>query len=114
MFTSKPPTCAGRTLALPRKDRDIRYLRPLGNSDIAIFPGLLWLVHGGLVQATGDPLSFRDLVWLSVTTLIPVDGIYSVSATTWSGRSILASEALTGIVAAGLLITLLVRRMVKA
>ena len=37
MFTSKPPTCAGRTLALPRKDRDIRYLRPLGNSDIANF-----------------------------------------------------------------------------
>ena len=37
MFTSKPPTCAGRTLALPRKDRDIRYLRPLGNSDIATF-----------------------------------------------------------------------------
>ena len=37
MFTSKPPTCAGRTLALPRKDRDIRYLRPLGNSDIAVF-----------------------------------------------------------------------------
>ena len=37
MFTSKPPTCAGRTLALPRKDRDIRYLRPLGNSDIAKF-----------------------------------------------------------------------------
>ena len=35
MFTSKPPTCAGRTLALPRKDRDIRYLRHLGNSDIA-------------------------------------------------------------------------------
>ena len=35
MFTSKPPTCAGRTLALPRKHRDIRYLRPLGNSDIA-------------------------------------------------------------------------------
>ena len=37
MFTSKPPTCAGRTLALPRKDRDIRYLRPLGNSDIAFY-----------------------------------------------------------------------------
>ena len=37
MFTSKPPTCPGRTLALPRKDRDIRYLRPLGNSDIADF-----------------------------------------------------------------------------
>ena len=44
MFTSKPPTCAGRTLALPRKDRDIRYLRPLGNSDIANFsPDGEWL-----------------------------------------------------------------------
>ena len=36
MFTSEPPTCTGRTLDLPRKDRDIRYLRPLGNSDIAL------------------------------------------------------------------------------
>ena len=35
MFTSETPTCTGRTLDLPRKDRDIRYLRPLGNSDIA-------------------------------------------------------------------------------
>ena len=35
MFTSKPPTCTGRTLDSPRKDRDIRYLRHLGNSDIA-------------------------------------------------------------------------------
>ena len=35
MFTSKPPTCTGRTLDLPRKHRDIRYLRHLGNSDIA-------------------------------------------------------------------------------
>ena len=34
MFTSKPPTCAGRTLALPRKDRDIRYLRPFGYSQL--------------------------------------------------------------------------------
>ena len=31
----KPPSCTGRTLDLPRKDRNIKYLRPLGNSDIA-------------------------------------------------------------------------------
>ena len=37
MFASKPPTCTGRTLDLSRKDSDIRYLRHLGNSDIAIF-----------------------------------------------------------------------------
>ena len=35
MFTSKPPTCTGRTLDLSRKDSNIRYLRHLGNSDIA-------------------------------------------------------------------------------
>ena len=39
MFASKPPTCTGRTLDLSRKDSDIRYLRHLGNSDIAkLFP----------------------------------------------------------------------------
>ena len=35
MFASKPPTCTARTLDLSRKDSDIRYLRHLGNSDIA-------------------------------------------------------------------------------
>ena len=35
MFASKPPTCTGRTHDLSRKDSDIRYLRHLGNSDIA-------------------------------------------------------------------------------
>ena len=35
MFASRPPTCTGRTLDLSRKDSDIRYLRHLGNSDIA-------------------------------------------------------------------------------
>ena len=40
MFASKPPTCTGRTLDLSRKDSDIRYLRHLGNSDIAFY--LTW------------------------------------------------------------------------
>ena len=35
MFASTPSTCTRRTLDLPRKDWDIRYLRYLGNSDIA-------------------------------------------------------------------------------
>ena len=42
MFASKPPTCAGRTLDLSRKDSDIRYLRHLGNSDIAIIHERKW------------------------------------------------------------------------
>ena len=35
MFTSTPPICTGRALELSRKDSNIRYLRHLGNSDIA-------------------------------------------------------------------------------
>ena len=37
MFTSTPPICTGRALELSRKDSNIRYLRHLGNSDIARF-----------------------------------------------------------------------------
>ena len=37
MFTSTPPICTGRALELSRKDSNIRYLRHLGNSDIAAF-----------------------------------------------------------------------------
>ena len=37
MFASTPSTCTRRTLDLPLKDWDIRYLRYLGNSDIAQF-----------------------------------------------------------------------------
>ena len=51
MFASKPPTCTGRTLDLSRKDSDIRYLRHLGNSDIAInFNALQHLDSIGLVK----------------------------------------------------------------
>ena len=41
MFTSTPPICTGRALELSRKDSNIRYLRHLGNSDIA--ENLLWV-----------------------------------------------------------------------
>ena len=36
MFTSTPPICTGRALELSRKDSNIRCLRHLGNSDIAV------------------------------------------------------------------------------
>ena len=72
MFTSKPPTCAGRTLALPRKDRDVRYLRPLGNSDIAknrasgyrhldCFADMIYLTVGDLDIPAHIPSQLRTL-----------------------------------------------------
>lgn len=79
---------------------------------LIVFPMALWFVRNALVQPSGS-LGIGDLVWLSVTTLVPVDGVNSVVATGWSGRAILTIEAFVGLVAAGLLITLLVRRMLK-
>ena len=50
MFASTPSTCTRRTLDLPRKDWDIRYLRYLGNSDIANQSTLLSLPEFGLLS----------------------------------------------------------------
>ena len=66
VFTSIPSTCAGRTLSLPRKDWDMRYLRPLGNPDIAqnlfrVGRHLLRAAHHRLLRAR----SFRQ--WDEVT-----------------------------------------------
>lgn len=77
---------------------------------LAIFPAALWLTQDGL-HLQSAPLSFGDLIWLSVTTIIPIGGAVSVVATNWVSRAILTSEAFIGVVAAGLLVTLLVRRM---
>ena len=53
MFTSTPPICTGRALELSRKDSNIRYLRHLGNSDIAETAKVDFLK--GMVEAYGLP-----------------------------------------------------------
>ena len=77
---------------------------------LAVFPALLWFARDGLEQQSGA-LGVGDLIWLSVTTIVPIGGVTSVVATNWVSRAILTSEAFVGVVAAGLLVTLLVRRM---
>jgi hypothetical protein len=72
---------------------------------VIVFPYLLW-VNGGSSVTVGDVL------WLSVTTIIPVDGMDS-AATTTATRLILAVEAFCGIVIAGLFVTLLLRSVVN-
>lgn len=75
-----------------------------------VFPTALWFARDGLLQPSGS-LTIGDLIWLSVTTIVPVDGVSSVVATGWIGPAILTTEAFVGVVAAGLLVTQLVRRM---
>ena len=72
MFTSEPPICTGRTIDLPRKDWDIKYLRHLGNSDIAKnrasgyrhldhFADMIYLTVGDLDIPAQIPSQLRTL-----------------------------------------------------
>jgi hypothetical protein len=76
---------------------------------LIVFPLVLWIARDGLQQS--GPIDLWDIVWLSVTTIIPVDGATEIIATTPLSRAILAIEAFIGVVGAGLLIAQLVRRM---
>ena len=79
---------------------------------LVVFPFVLWFARGSLQQLSG-PLNIGDITWLSVTTFMPVEAVNVVIATGSYARIILTLEAFFGLVASGLLITLLVRRMLK-
>ena len=79
---------------------------------LVVFPAVLWVARDGLLGPSGPP-RIAEVVWLSVTTILPVDGVPSVVATRWSTRGVLALESFLGLVAGGLVVTLLARRMLK-
>ena len=83
MFTLKPTTCTGRTLDLPRKDWDIRYLRHLGNSDIANYVALLLLpMNVQSASACSSMISkSRTIRWL--TRFAAVEARSSHRAMVW-------------------------------
>ena len=86
------------------------FVRNLAILVLVIFPAALWFARAGLEHKSGE-FNVGDLMWLSATTIVPVGGVISVVATNWLTRAILTIEGFTGVVAAGLLVTLLVRRM---
>lgn len=93
-------------------ERMVPLLRNLFVLTIFIFPALLWGVRDALVSPSG-PMDIGEIVWLSVTTVLPVDGVSAIEATTWTTRAILALESFLGVVTGGLLVTVLARRMLK-
>ena len=79
---------------------------------LVIFPVILWLARGSLQDPSGS-LTVIDLVWLSVVTFMPVGAVDVVTATGSPALLVLTTEAFLGVVSSGLLITILVRRMLK-
>ena len=79
---------------------------------LVAFPLVLWSARGSLEHSSGA-IGTVDLIWLSITTFIPADVINVVTPTGSFARVILTLEAFFGLVASGLLISLLVRRLLK-
>jgi len=78
-----------------------------------VFPALLWFVRSELQVAGDGTLQFGDVLWLSITTIVPVSAVSSVSASGATSRAVLTFEAFAGIVIGGLFVTLLLRSVVK-
>ncbi len=80
---------------------------------IVVFPSILWFFREGLTEgAKGD--SVLEVIWLSVTTIIPVNGMASpIEATSLAARLTLVVEGFVGIVAAGLFVAFFVKAIVK-
>ncbi|PLW83916.1 hypothetical protein CWI75_00715 [Kineobactrum sediminis] len=88
-------------------------LRNLFILAFVVFPSILWFVRTGLTRG-GEVLTLWEVIWLSVTTIIPVDGVTdAVQATSLMARLALVAEGFVGIVAAGLFVALFVRAIVK-
>ena len=79
---------------------------------LIVFPILLWLASESLQDPSG-PITVFDIVWTSVVTFIPISAMGFVTITGGPALLILTIEAFLGVVSSGLLITILVRRMVK-
>jgi hypothetical protein len=88
-------------------------LRNLGILALVVFPVMLWSVRSELQVGGGATLQRGDIVWLSITTIVPVATVSSVSASGAASRAVLALEAFAGIVIAGLFVTLMLRSVVK-
>ena len=76
------------------------------------FPLVLWFLRDSLHGSTGS-LEIGDLIWLSVATFISVESVNVVIADGTLVRLVLTLEAFLGLVALGLLVSLLVRWMLK-
>lgn len=80
---------------------------------IVIFPSILWSFRKGLTEGA-EGHSVLEIVWLSVTTIIPVNGVASpIEATTLATKLTLVLEGFFGIVAGGLFVAFFVKAIVK-
>jgi hypothetical protein len=81
-------------------------LRNFAIATFIIFPFVLWLTRDGLVISGKTNISFSDIEWLSISTILSINNMCNtVAISTWT-KSILIVEVFLGIVIAGLFISI--------
>jgi hypothetical protein len=78
-----------------------------------VFPALLWVVRKDLLFSGRDPATVKDVLWLSLSTVIPVNVGSSVAVSGATAHMILTFEAFCGVVIGGLFVTLLLRSVLN-
>ncbi len=73
-----------------------------------VYPLLFWMAEGGLAKAGSEP-NIGDFIALSVDSVLPMSDLATVELTSWVTRLVVGLEAFTGLVAAGLFVTILFR-----
>jgi len=86
--------------------------RNLLGMTFVLFPVLFWMASDGLQKASGTP-GFADYVAVSVASVIPSADVSTVELASWTTRVIAGSAAFTGLVAAGLFVTILFRAVTR-
>ncbi len=80
---------------------------------LGIFPFLLWISRSGLSKGEQGSINYVDILWLSVKTILPFDGVTTIEAISNWTRVILTIEVLFGLLVGGLAITILFRAIIR-
>jgi len=88
-------------------------LRNLILLTFVFFPSMLWVTREGLRVPGASHVGIADIMWLSVSTILPVDGTTDVVATSGLTRTLLTLEVCCGLLIAGLFVTFLFKAIVR-
>jgi len=80
---------------------------------VGVFPALLWVVRKDLILSGRNPATFTDVLWLSLSAVVPLNVASPVAVSSTTAQMILTFEAFCGVVIGGLFVTLLLRSVLN-
>jgi hypothetical protein len=88
-------------------------LRNLILISVVVFPALLWMVRKDLILSGRNPATVTDVLWLSLSAIVPLNVASPVAVSGTAAHMILTFEAFCGIVIGGLFVTMLLRSVLN-